>query len=190
MIRITGGAWRGRRLAVPPGLATRPTSDRARKTLFDVLLHAGFAGREAVQGARVLDAFAGSGALALEALSHGAAEAVCLETDTAALAALEANIAACKAKARALRADATQPPPAPWAATLVFLDPPYGEGLPDRALAALAAKGWIAPGALVCVETARADPLLAEGFTVQDDRAQGRARLQIFTAPSAPSSQA
>jgi 16S rRNA (guanine966-N2)-methyltransferase len=195
MIRIAGGAWRGRRLAVPQGLATRPTSDRARKTLFDVLLHARFAGRAAIEGARVLDAFAGSGALALEALSHGAAEAVCLETDAAALVVLAANIAACKTNARIMRADATKPPQAPWAASLVFLDPPYGEGLPDRALIALTARGWIAPGALVCVETARADPLLAdpllaENFTLQDDRAQGRARLRILSAPSGPSSPA
>lgn len=190
MIRIAGGAWRGRKLAVPPGISTRPTSDRARKTLFDVLLHARFAGRAAIEGARLLDAFAGSGALALEALSHGAAEAMCFETDAAALSVAAANIAACKANARILRADATQPPQAPWAASLVFLDPPYGEGLPDRALVALSARGWIAPGALVCVETARADPLLAEGFMLQDDRAQGRARLRILTAPSVPSNPA
>ena len=136
MIRIVGGRWRGRKLAAPPGTATRPTSDRARKTLFDVLWHARFAGRAAIEGATVLDAFAGTGALALEALSRGAAEATCFETDAAAFAALRANIAACGATAHALRADATAPPQATTPCTLVFLDPPYGGGLPDAALLA------------------------------------------------------
>lgn len=182
MIRIVGGRWRGRKLAAPPGTATRPTSDRARKTLFDVLWHAPFAGRAAIEDATVLDAFAGTGALALEALSRGAAEATCFETDAAAFAALRANIAACGATAHALRADATAPPQATTPCTLVFLDPPYGGGLPDAALLALTARGWIAPGALACIETARSDALAAEGFVLLDDRAQGRARLRILRA--------
>lgn len=186
MIRIVGGRWRGRRLAAPPGTATRPTSDRARKTLFDVLWHAPFASRAAIEGAVVLDAFAGTGALALETLSRGAAHATCFETDASAFAALIANIAACGANARAIRADATAPPAAGKPCTLVFLDPPYGTGLPDAALAALAARGWIAPGALVCIETARDDALAAEGCTLLDDRAQGRARLRIVRTPSVP----
>jgi 16S rRNA (guanine966-N2)-methyltransferase len=186
MIRIVAGRWRGRKLLAPPGTTTRPTSDRARKTLFDVLWHAPFAGRAAIEGASVLDAFAGTGALALEALSRGAAEATCFETDVLAFAALTANIAACGANARAIRADATAPPAATKPCTLVFLDPPYGKGLPDRALAALAARGWFAPAALVCIETARDDTLAAEGFTLLDDRAQGRARLRLLKRPSAP----
>lgn len=186
MIRIVGGRWRGRKLAAPPGTSTRPTSDRARKTLFDVLWHAPFAGRAVIEGATVLDAFAGTGALALEALSRGATEATCFETESLAFVALSANIAACGANARPIRADATHPPPASHPCTLVFLDPPYGKGLPDAALVALAARGWIAPGALLCIETARDDALKAENFTLLDDRAQGRARLRIVRAPSAP----
>ncbi len=87
-MRIIGGAWRGRPLVAPAGRATRPTADRVRQALFDRLLHAPWAGRAAIDGARVLDAFAGTGALGLEALSRGAAEAVFIERDRAALRAL------------------------------------------------------------------------------------------------------
>ncbi len=112
-MRIIGGAWRGRRLSAPPGAGTRPTSHRVRQALFDMLLHAAWAGREAVEGAAVLDAFAGTGALGLEALSRGAASATFLERDRAALAALRANVAACAAGARArvLEFDALRPRP-------------------------------------------------------------------------------
>jgi 16S rRNA (guanine966-N2)-methyltransferase len=124
-MRIIAGAWRGRKLLAPPGAATRPTADRVRQALFDMLLHAPWGGREVVVGAAVLDAFAGTGALGLEALSRGAARATFLERDPAALAALHANIAACRAEQRAtvLAADATRPPPG-TPCSLVFLDPP------------------------------------------------------------------
>ena len=140
--RIIAGAWRGRRLAAPPGLGTRPTAERVRQALFDMLAHAPWAqaagsGRSAIEGALVLDAFAGTGALGLEALSRGAAEAVFMERDPAALAALRANIAACDAADRArvfpgdvLAAREGMP------CGLVFLDPPYGQGLVARAVAA------------------------------------------------------
>ncbi len=134
-MRIIGGAWRGRRLQAPPGATTRPTADRVRQALFDRLLHAPWAGRGAVEGATVLDAFAGTGALGLEALSRGAAASVFLEHDAAAFRALEANVAACGAEARCrvLRADALRPPPG-TPCSLVFLDPPYEHGLlPARA---------------------------------------------------------
>src|SRR5271163_969890 len=97
-MRIIGGTWRGRALQAPPGDTTRPTADRARQALFDMLLHAPWGGREAVEDAVVLNAFAGTGALGLEALSRGAATAAFIEHDRAALAALRANIAACKAE--------------------------------------------------------------------------------------------
>src|SRR5919202_2995452 len=99
-MRIIAGRHRGRRLAAPPGEATRPTADRVRQALFDMLWHAPWAGRAAVEEARVLDAFAGTGALGLEALSRGAAHTTFLETDRAALAALRANIAACGERER------------------------------------------------------------------------------------------
>ena len=125
-MRIVAGTWRGRALIAPPGAATRPTADRVRQALFDMLLHAPWGGRESVEGARALDVFAGTGAFGLEALSRGAAHATFIEHDRAALAALRANIAACRAQDRCdvLAIDALAVPPGE-AASLVFLDPPY-----------------------------------------------------------------
>jgi 16S rRNA (guanine966-N2)-methyltransferase len=177
-MRIVAGLWRGRALLAPKGDATRPTADRVRQALFDMLLHAPWAGRDSVVGATVLDAFAGTGALGLEALSRGAAHAHFLERDRAALAALRANIAALKAQATIHATDATRPPPGP-PCTLVFLDPPYGQGLVEKALAALAPAGWLAPGALVVAETAREEPL-ALSAEILAERAHGAARITIL----------
>ncbi len=175
-MRIVAGAWRGRVLAAPLGDATRPTADRVRQALFDRLMHAPWAGRAVIEGARVLDAFAGTGALGLEALSRGAAHATFIERDRAALAILRANIAACQAEAHCtvLAADALRPPPGP-AQTLVFLDPPYGAGLVPQAVATLAAAGWAGPGTLVIAELGRDDPLPVAHLL--DDRRQGAARV-------------
>jgi 16S rRNA (guanine966-N2)-methyltransferase len=186
-MRIVAGRHRGRRLAAPPGEATRPTADRVRQALFDMLWHAPWAGRAAVEEARVLDAFAGTGALGLEALSRGAAHATFLETDRAALAALRANIAGCREQERCtvLPADATRPPRATQPCDLVFLDPPYAEGLLPRSMAALAGAGWVATGALVCAESAVAEPAPAQppGFEPLAERAHGPARIQVLCAP-------
>jgi 16S rRNA (guanine966-N2)-methyltransferase len=100
-MRIVAGAWRGRTLVAPRGQATRPTADRVRQALFDMLVHAEWGGREAIEGAAVLDVFAGTGALGLEALSRGAATACFIESDAAALKALRENVAACNAEDRA-----------------------------------------------------------------------------------------
>lgn len=183
-MRVIAGALRGRRLVAPEGLATRPTSDRARQTLFDVLMHAPWGGRALLEGARVLDAFAGTGAVAIEAVSRGAAEAVLFETDARAIAAIRRNLDACglAARARVLRADATRPPAADRPAGLVFLDPPYGEGLVERAVPALASAGWIAPGTVLVVETAAEEAVALAGFAALDDRRVGRARLRILRA--------
>ncbi len=179
-MRIVAGAWRGRRLVAPAGEATRPTADRVRQALFDSLAHAPWAraedGSPVLDGALVLDAFAGTGALGLEALSRGAAHATFFERDRAALAALRANVAACAAAAAAVFAiDATAPPPAAAPCGLVFLDPPYRLGLVARALAALHAQGWLAPGALLVIETA-ADEAAPLGPTMLDRR-HGSARI-------------
>jgi 16S rRNA (guanine966-N2)-methyltransferase len=190
MPRIIAGRHRGRRLIAPPGAETRPTADRVRQALFDVLWHAPWAGRAAVDGARVLDAFAGTGAMGLEALSRGAGHAAFLENDRAALSALRANIAACRETGRCavLAADASRPPRAPAACTLVFLDPPYGKGLVEASLAALSAAGWIAPGAVVCAER-EAAPAAAvappPGFALLAERAHGPARI-LFLRPVDP----
>lgn len=182
-MRIIAGAWRGRALAAPPGQATRPTADRVRQVLFDMLLHAPWAGRARIEGARVLDAFAGTGALGLEALSRGAAEAVFIERDRAALGTLRANIAACRAegRCRVLPCDATTPP-AGVACQLLLLDPPYAQGLAGAALAALAARGWIAPGALLAIETGRCESVSEPPGEALASRVVGAARISVFQA--------
>lgn len=179
-MRIISGKWKGKKLVAPAGEATRPTSDRARQALFDMLWHAPWAGREVVDGATVLDAFAGTGALGLEALSRGAARATFLEKDRAALAALRANIAHCGAEAQAIAGDATKPPRPLHPASLVFLDPPYGSGLLTPALEALDAAGWIAPGALISAELGPSDPVPELRFEPLDDRSHGKARLLVL----------
>jgi 16S rRNA (guanine966-N2)-methyltransferase len=184
-MRIIAGRHRGRALAAPAGDATRPTADRVRQALFDMLWHAPWGGRTTIQDQLVLDAFAGTGALGLEALSRGADHCTFLETAKPALAALRANIAACREEARCavLVADATRPPAARVPCGLVFLDPPYGQGLVPRALAALAAAGWIAPGALVVAETAQGEALAVPGFAPLATRSHGAATLHVLRAP-------
>ncbi len=183
-MRIVAGTWRGRRLVAPAGTQTRPTADRARQALFDMLLHAPWAGRDAIEGTFVLDVFAGTGALGLEALSRGAVAAMFIERDAAALRALRSNIAACGAEQRCtvVVGDALDPPRGPPCG-LVFLDPPYGQGLGALAFECLAARGWIAPGALVVAETARDElaPVLEELLA---ERRYGAARISVWRAAS------
>jgi 16S rRNA (guanine966-N2)-methyltransferase len=182
-MRIVAGEWRGRALTAPSGQATRPTADRVRQALFDMLLHAPWGGRDAVEEVRVLDAFAGTGALGLEALSRGAAHTTFVEQDRAALTALRGNIARCRAEARStvLAADVLALA-ADQSCRLIFLDPPYRQELVPRALANLRASGWIASGALVVAESARDErlPLPAEPLA---ERAHGAARLTVWREP-------
>jgi 16S rRNA (guanine966-N2)-methyltransferase len=178
--RIIGGAWRGKVLVTPAGMATRPTSARARQALFDMLRHAPWAGCDLLHDAAVLDAFAGSGALGLEALSRGAARASFIERDREAAAAIAANIRACRAedRARLYQADATKPPPgSPH--DLILLDPPYGQDLVPKAVMALMAAGWIVPGAIIAGEFSRDEPI-PEGLVPLTERAHGAARLVIW----------
>jgi 16S rRNA (guanine966-N2)-methyltransferase len=180
-MRIVAGRHRGRRLLAPQGETVRPTSDRAREALFNILSH----GQLAAEGilfaeAAVLDAFAGTGALGLEALSRGAAEAAFIEQDREALATLRRNIAALgeDGRARIVPGDATRPPRAPSAYALVFLDPPYRSGLAAAALTALDAAGWLAPESLAVVELAAREELVPPiRFFLVDERVYGAARL-------------
>jgi len=180
-MRIVGGSHRGRRLVAPPGEAVRPTSDRAREALFDILSHGGFAAAGIpFAGKAVLDAFAGTGALGLEALSRGAAQAFFIDSERDALAALRRNIAALgeEERAQVIAGDPTRPPRAGAACALVFLDPPYNSGLAAPALAALGEAGWLAPDALAVVEVAAREPFIPPpGFTIIDERRYGAARL-------------
>src|SRR5215469_14129631 len=136
-MRIVGGRHRGRRLLAPPGDTVRPTSDRARQALFNILSHGRLAADGiSFAGAAVLDAFAGTGALGLEALSRGAAEAVFFERDPEARAVLRQNVARLgeSAHARIMPYDATRPPHAGVQCAVVFIDPPYRSGLAAPAL--------------------------------------------------------
>lgn len=179
-MRIIAGQYRGRPLVAPPGEATRPTSERAREALFSML-----ASRLGdFDGLRVADLYAGTGALGLEALSRGAAHATFVENDKAAVTALRANILKCDAE----RATAVLQQPmqaigrAPAPFDLLLLDPPYGEGHALPALARLIEYGWVAPHALVSVETAKGEVLEPPGFTLDTVRAHGKARLHLFRA--------
>lgn len=180
-MRIVGGSHRGRRLLAPPGSIVRPTSDRAREALFNILSHGALAARGIpFSGAAVLDAFAGTGALGLEALSRGAAAAVFIEQDRQVLTVLRRNIEALGegARTRILPGDATRPLRATSGCAVVFIDPPYRSGLAAPALAALEAAGWFAPEAIAVVEIAAREELTAPtGFSLLDERVYGAARL-------------
>ena len=165
-MRIVGGSFRGRTIAAPKSQAIRPTADRLRESLFNILVHAY---DNPVRGARVLDLFAGTGALGLEAMSRGAAFALFVDDGAEARALIRGNVEALGlgGTTHIFRRDATRLGPAhpvdPF--SLVFLDPPYGKGLAGPALIAARDGGWLVPGALVVVEEA-ADAGFAppEGF--------------------------
>ena len=180
-MRIVGGRHRGRRLIAPEGLAVRPTADRTRESLFNVLTQGRLAADgDPLAGATLLDAFAGTGALGLEALSRGAAKVSFMESQSAALAALKANLDALgeTANAEVLPVDVLRPPPAREPCAIVLMDPPYNQGLAAPALSALAAAGWIAPGALVAVELMKAEAFEAPAdFEELDTRTYGKAKV-------------
>lgn len=186
-MRIVAGRFRGRTLADvgrgDPAAHLRPTSDRVRESLFNVLT--GGRHGDPVTGARVLDLFAGTGALGLEALSRGAAHATFVERGAPALALLGQNIARTRTEAETtvLGQDATRLMPCPVAPfTLVFLDPPYGKGLGEAALAGAQRGGWLAPGAFIVWEEQAAQPA-PEGFTPVDTRRYGGTHVTLLTAP-------
>jgi 16S rRNA (guanine966-N2)-methyltransferase len=184
-MRIVSGQYRGKAIATPPGDTTRPTSDRARQAVFNILEHAAWA--PDLHGARVIDLFAGSGALGLEALSRGAAFCLFVETDDNARGAIRENIDAYSlfGQTRVHRRDATdlgvRPSSAGAPFTLAFLDPPYAKGLGDKTLAGLVAGDWLAPGAVVMFERGRDEPdPTPEGFERLDARDYGAARVFFF----------
>lgn len=183
-MRIIGGRFSGRRIVAPKGADTRPTSDRTREALFNILAH-----RDdfSFDGARVIDLFAGSGALGLEALSRGAEWCLFVETDAAARGAIRDNIEALGlfgcARIHRRSATALGPKPAGVGApfTLAFLDPPYGKGLAAPTLEALKAGSWLAPGALAMAEQGKDEsPAAAQGFEEIDRRRYGEAQIGIY----------
>lgn len=179
-MRIVAGRNRGRAILAPEGIDIRPTADRARQAVFDLLAHSPDMPERLLAEARVLDAFAGTGAMGLEALSRGAPHCTFLDRDQRAIAGLRANAQTLNELSRAsfLRADALQPPPAAQPVGLAFLDPPYGKNLCMPALKALADAGWFAPGAIVVVEHDSAEALEdLPGFQDIGARRYGRAQF-------------
>lgn len=171
-MRVVAGNLRGRALASPKSAAIRPTADRLRESLFNILLHAY---GDLVAGARVLDLFAGTGALGIEALSRGAAFALFVDQSAEARALLRENVTALGlgGTSRIFRRDATKLGPAhplePF--SLAFLDPPYGQRLAQAALSSALAGGWLLPNALVVVEEAvKAQFAAADGFVELERR--------------------
>jgi 16S rRNA (guanine966-N2)-methyltransferase len=181
-MRIVAGEFRGRALATPGGDRTRPTSDRARQAIFNVLEHAAWS--PGLRGLRVIDLFAGSGALGFEAISRGADFCLFVETDEAARGAIRETVDAFGlfGRTRVHRRDATDLGVRPGsdgpAFDLAFLDPPYGKGLGEAALARLAAGGWLAPDAVVVFERGTQEPAPdAPEFEVVDERGYGAAKV-------------
>lgn len=179
-MRIIAGQWRGKALVAPPGSTTRPTAERARQALFNRIEHAGWS--PGLQGAVVLDLFAGTGALGLEALSRGAAQATFVERDQAALKALRANITACRCADRAfvLAGDAIRPAITSPPVTLIFADPPYRTGAAGLALAVMPAAA-LAAEAVAIIETAHEEAVeVPSGWEMVDVRTYGAARTTIL----------
>jgi 16S rRNA (guanine966-N2)-methyltransferase len=188
-LRIVSGAFRGKTLATPAGEATRPTSDRARQAIFNILEHAAWS--PGVRDVRVIDLFAGSGALGFEALSRGAAFCLFVETDEAARGAIRENVEGLApngelfGQTRVHRRDATDLGVRPGADGpafgLAFLDPPYAKGLGETALQKLAEGGWLAPGAIAVFERGAGEPAFSvPGFEPLDVRDYGAARVHFL----------
>ncbi|MGD9967336.1 MAG: 16S rRNA (guanine(966)-N(2))-methyltransferase RsmD [Hyphomonadaceae bacterium] len=185
-MRIIGGQLRGRRITGPASDVTRPMVDRIRQALFNVLEHRDFnlARCNHVEGARVLDAFCGTGALALEALSRGAAEATLMDIDAGAVQVAKDNVKVLglTERARVLKANATSPPTPAAAHDLVLLSPPYYRNLLLPALAALSNAGWIAPDALIVGHVGEQEHItFPDAFALQHERLYGDSRFYFLT---------
>lgn len=194
-MRIIGGRFSGRRLAAPGAAGggrahLRPTSDRVREALFNLMAHGGYGAPPPPEGRRVLDLFAGTGALGIEALSRGAVRAVFVEDFATARALIRENVEALglTGQTKIWRRDATRLGPCrgePF--DLVFLDPPYRSGLAEAALASAREGGWIAAGALIVVELAADEPAPGpDWLTLADRRRYGDTQVLIFTPRESP----
>jgi 16S rRNA (guanine966-N2)-methyltransferase len=179
-VRIIAGQWRGRALKAPEGEATRPTADRVREALFSMLTSR----LGSFEDLRVLDLFSGTGALGLEALSRGAGHVIFVEANRIALDALKANITGLGAGDRTtvLAQPAETLGRAAQPCDLLLLDPPYGSGLAGPALVRAVEQGWVAPHAMVSIETGKGEAVLIPGFTAATPRAHGKAWLHLLRA--------
>ena len=185
-MRIIGGKHKGRKIQAPRGAVVRPTTDRLREAIFNILEH-GVAsyggGKSCIRDARVLDAFCGTGALGLEALSRGADRATFLDIEPAVLEVCRSNVETLgeTAHAELFRVNCLKPLRCRDPHSLVFLDPPYNKGLVTAGLEALDSEGWIAPGAVCVIETTSRETILPpSNYAVVDDRSYGPKQLQIL----------
>jgi 16S rRNA (guanine966-N2)-methyltransferase len=177
-VRIISGQWRSRPLVAPKGDTTRPTADRTRETLFSMLTSR----LGSFEDLSVLDLFAGSGALGLEALSRGAATCTFVEQDRAALDALDTNIAKLGAKALCdiRKSSVLSLGSAIKPFDLILMDPPYATGAGAVALDKLGRLGWFAPSAWISIETSSKEDIDIKGFTIDTVRDVGKARLTLL----------
>lgn len=189
-MRIVAGSLKGRAIIAPEGQGTRPTSDRARQAIFNVLEHAAWG--EPLEGMRVIDLYAGSGALGFEAISRGAAFGLFVETDDEARGAIRENADAygLMGRTRVHRRSAidlgVRPGPVAEAFDLAFLDPPYGKGLGEQTLVKLLDGLWLKPGALVVFERGSDEPEIdTPGYERLDARDYGAARVLFLRASPA-----
>jgi 16S rRNA (guanine966-N2)-methyltransferase len=188
-MRITGGKLGGRRLVAPDDQRVRPTSDRIRQAIFNMLLHKDFGIGFALEGAKVIDLFAGTGALGLEAISRGGAFALFVDESADSRALIRENVEALALTGvtKIWRRDATDLGPLGAGAggpfTLAFLDAPYRKDLTVPALASLRQGGWLAPQALAVAETAADESIVApDGYTLLDARSYGETKIHIFAS--------
>jgi 16S rRNA (guanine966-N2)-methyltransferase len=194
-VRITGGSLRGRTLAAPSDGRVRPTSDKVRQAIFNILAHNDFGIGFSLEGARAADLFAGTGALGLEAISRGASYCLFVDDSAESRALIRTNVEAfaLTGASKIWRRDATDLGPLGAGAggpfDLVFLDPPYRNDLVMPALASLRDGGWLAPNAVVIVEAGQDEPPVAtDGYTLHNARVYGETCVTslIYGAPIAP----
>jgi 16S rRNA (guanine966-N2)-methyltransferase len=187
-MRITGGSFGGRTLKTPDGMRVRPTADKVRQAIFNVLQHHDFGNDFALDGARAIDLFAGTGALGIEALSHGARFCLFVDDSADSRGLIRENVEALQLTgvSKIWRRDAGSLGPhkensgGPF--ELAFLDPPYRKGLIGPALTGLANGGWLSPSAVIVVETAAdEDRPAADGFTLGDERLYGDTKVAFLT---------
>ena len=187
-MRITGGQFRGRPLVAPPDARVRPTSDKVRQAIFNILQHNDFGVGFTLEGARVCDLFAGTGALGIEALSHGARFALLVDDRAESRSLIRTNVEALQLTGvtKIWRRDATDLGPMAAGSggpfELAFLDPPYSKDLVAPALIALRDGGWLTPDALVIAETAEDETVVPpDGFAMQSERVYGETRVLFLT---------
>jgi 16S rRNA (guanine966-N2)-methyltransferase len=188
-VRITGGRFGGRTLAGPKDLSVRPTSDKVRQAVFNILAHHDFGPGFALEGARVIDLFAGTGAMGIEAVSRGAQYCLFVDESAESRALLRTNVEALQLTgiSKIWRRDATRlGPMSPGAGgpfELAFLDPPYRKNLLVPSLTSLAEENWLTPNAIVVAESAEDESSPEQnGFTKLDERVYGDTRVTILTA--------